>query len=77
LRWHGALDGTVDVRRFDIGQTGWDRPGGFEHADSIVFNRNGPRNAFANRSPVSAPAGTTLYFLDAIHPWMQGRIRVR
>jgi plastocyanin len=25
---------------------------------------------------ISAPAGTTLYYLCAIHPWMQGRIGV-
>ncbi|MGI8421234.1 MAG: cupredoxin domain-containing protein [Gaiellaceae bacterium] len=28
-------------------------------------------------SPVSAPAGTTLYFLCAVHPWMQGKIIVK
>jgi len=27
-------------------------------------------------SPVTAPVGTTMYFLCAIHPWMQGRIKV-
>lgn len=26
---------------------------------------------------VSAPAGASLYYLCAIHPWMQGRINVR
>jgi plastocyanin len=26
---------------------------------------------------VSAPAGTTLYFLCAVHPWMQGKIVVK
>jgi plastocyanin len=26
---------------------------------------------------VSAPAGTTLYYLCAIHPWMQGKIVVK
>jgi hypothetical protein len=25
---------------------------------------------------ISAPAGTTLYFLCALHPWMQGKIVV-
>ena len=27
--------------------------------------------------PVSAAAGTTLYFMCAVHPWMQGKIIVR
>jgi hypothetical protein len=78
LRWHHALDGTVDVRRVDVGQTGWDRAGGLlRSGDSLFFNRNGPRNGSPSVDPVSAPAGSTLYFLDAIHPWMQGRINVR
>ena len=29
------------------------------------------------RFAVSAAAGTTLHFICAIHPWMQGRIKVR
>ncbi len=28
-------------------------------------------------APVSAPSGTTLYFICAIHAWMQGTINVR
>ena len=28
-------------------------------------------------APVTAPAGTTLYFLCLIHPWMQGEIVVK
>ncbi len=28
-------------------------------------------------APVTAPPGTTLYFICAIHPWMQGEIDVR
>jgi plastocyanin len=27
--------------------------------------------------PVSAPAGTTLYFICTLHPWMQGKIIVK
>ena len=27
--------------------------------------------------PVSAPAGTNLFFLCIFHPWMQGRLNVR
>jgi hypothetical protein len=81
-RSHQALDNTFDVnpprRLVEAGRPGWDTAGGLRKTgDSFFFNRNGPRNAWADRSPVSAPAGTTLYFLDAIHPWMQGRINVR
>jgi len=26
---------------------------------------------------ISAPAGTTLYYMCAVHPWMQGKIVVK
>jgi hypothetical protein len=71
--WHQALDNTVDVNPVDVGQTGWDTAGGLHKTgDSVFFNRNRPRAL-----PVSAPAGSTLYFMCAIHPWMQGRVEVR
>jgi hypothetical protein len=71
--WHQALDNTVDVNPVDVGQTGWDTAGGLHKTgDSVFFNRNRPRAL-----PVSAPAGSTLYFMCAIHPWMQGTIAVR
>jgi plastocyanin len=51
----------------DVGSPGLDAPG-----DSLLF--------FAGESvsaTISAPAGSTLYYLCAIHPWMQGSIIVR
>lgn len=50
----------------NVGAPGLDQPG-----DSMVL--------FAGESvsaEVSAPGGTTLSYLCAIHPWMQGSIRV-
>jgi hypothetical protein len=71
-KWHHALDNTVDVNPVEVGQTGWDTEGGLRKTgDSIFFNRN------RRTLPVSAPVGTTLHFLCAIHPWMQGTIKVR
>jgi len=48
-------------------QPGLDAPG-----DSLFFEDDGSITA-----AVSAPPGTTLSYLCAIHPWMQGSIRVR
>jgi hypothetical protein len=51
----------------DVGSPGLDAPG-----DSLLF--------FAGESAsatISAPAGSTLFYLCAIHPWMQGSIIVR
>ena len=51
----------------DVGAPGYDQPG-----DS-TFVAPHARISFE----VTAPAGTTLHFICAIHPWMQGRIKVR
>ena len=62
LAAHGALGPVVNV-----GEPGLDQPG-----DSILF--------FDDQSvtvAVTAPSGTTLQYLCAIHPWMQGSIEVR
>lgn len=40
--------------------------------DSILFE-----HGQAVTTTVSAPSGTTLYYLCAIHPWMQGSIQVK
>jgi hypothetical protein len=48
------------------GEFGLDGPG-----DSLFFAPGGKISA-----TVTAPAGTRLRFVCAIHPWMQGRIKV-
>jgi len=53
----------------DKGQPGFDVEG-----DSVVLAPKGPHKTAT--VVISAPAGTTLYFICAIHPWMQGEIRV-
>jgi plastocyanin len=52
----------------DKGQPGLDGPG-----DSIAIE--GARHKTISIK-VTAPAGTTLYFICAVHPWMQGKIKV-
>jgi plastocyanin len=51
----------------NAGAPGFDEPG-----DSLFFGQGGTISA-----QVTAPAGTTLKYLCAIHPWMQGTIAVR
>jgi plastocyanin len=51
------------------GQPGLDAVG-----DSIAIQQPGPHKSITVQ--VSAPAGTTLYFVCAVHPWMQGKIVV-
>ena len=52
----------------DKGQPGLDGPG-----DSIAIE--GPKHRSISIK-VTAPAGTTLYFFCAVHPWMHGKIAV-
>jgi plastocyanin len=53
----------------DKGQMGFDARG-----DSVVITPGGPHKKAV--VTVSAPAGSTLYYVCAIHPWMQGSIVV-
>lgn len=52
----------------DKGKAGLDEPG-----DSIAIE--GMKHMSVSIK-VTAPPGTTLYFLCAVHPWMQGEIKV-
>ena len=51
------------------GQPGFDTRG-----DSLFLAPGGPHKHAT--VVVSAPAGTTLYYVCAVHPWMQGSINV-
>jgi hypothetical protein len=48
------------------------RPGLNQPGDSLLVTAEHP----VTRARVTAPAGTTLHYLCAIHPWMQGRLIV-
>jgi plastocyanin len=52
------------------GRPGLDRPG-----DSLLFGGGLDNQSISAR--VTAAPGTTLYYLCALHPWMQGKIKVR
>ena len=50
------------------------RPGFDVEGDSVVIAPKGPHKIA--KVVISAPAGTTLYYVCAVHPWMQGEIVV-
>jgi hypothetical protein len=66
---HGINEATGDIANpvVNVGAAGFDQPG-----DSLFVPPHG-KVTF----DVSAPTGTALYFMCAVHPWMQGRINVR
>jgi plastocyanin len=51
------------------------RPGLDTVGDSVAIQQPGPHRSVTVK--VTAKAGTTLYFLCAVHPWMQGKIIVK
>ena len=51
----------------NVGRPGLDQPG-----DSLLIDAEQP----VTRARVTADPGTTLHFICAIHPWMQGKLKV-
>jgi plastocyanin len=70
---HGAVDPETGEERdpttplVDVGKAGFDRPG-----DSVLI---APKQK--GKVKITAKKGTTLYYICAIHPWMQGKIVVK
>lgn len=62
--------GPPPIPLVNVGAAGFDKPG-----DSIVIGPKGHGSQVTFK--VTAPAGTTLSFMCAIHPWMQGRFLVK
>jgi hypothetical protein len=54
------------AKTFDDGGDGFNKPG-----DVVFFEKN------PAALKISAKKGTTLYYICAIHPWMQGSVKVR
>lgn len=57
----------------NVGKPGLDQPG---DSLGIIEGKGTPSGHAAVTAPVSAPAGTTLYFMCGAHAWMQGKIVV-
>ena len=73
--WHGT-DGQGPVTRNPVrtGRGGWDTEGNFGRRGDSWYT--GLRRGSSLRQVVSAPPGTVLHFMCAIHPAAQGQIRV-
>lgn len=61
---HFGTDPPTEV--IEAGAAGLDTPG-----DSLLVEEDGTVTAV-----ISAPAGTDLYYICSVHPWMQGEIEV-
>jgi plastocyanin len=66
---HGDPESADFKPLVDVGAAGFDQPG-----DSIFIP---PGGGGTIRFDVTAAKGKSLYYLCLIHPWMQGRLRVK
>ena len=74
--WHGVKgNGPVKQNPAKAGEPGWDTMGSLTKKGDSWFTGVKPNASFAQT--VSAPGGTTITFMCAIHPWMHGKIEVR
>lgn len=73
--WHGVEgDGPPAVNPVEAGAEGWDTEGTLTERGDSWFTGNRRGASIVQR--VTAPAGTTIHFISALHPWMQGSIFV-
>lgn len=73
--WHGVKgNGPVKVNPVDAGGEGWNTLGSVTKKGDSWFTGSKPGTSITEK--VTAAAGTTIYFMCAIHPWMHGSIEV-
>jgi hypothetical protein len=74
-KWHGVSgNGPVKVNPVEVGAEGWDTLGSVTKKGDSWFTGTKPNTSIVQK--VTAAAGTTIYFVCAIHPWMHGSIEV-
>jgi hypothetical protein len=76
--WHGVKgNGPVKVNPAKAGNPGWDWPGNLRRSGDSWFTGEKPGTSFSQPVTVDASSGPTrIYFLCAVHAWMQGSINV-
>ncbi len=73
--WHGVKgNGPVKTNPATAGAEGWDTLGSLTKKGDSWFTGSKPGASIVE--PVTAAAGTTIYFMCAIHSFMHGKIEV-
>lgn len=77
-RWHGVKgNNPVKVNPAEAGLPGWDTSGNNSREGDSWFTGNKPGTSFTQTVSADVTAGPTrVYFLCAIHPWMQGSTEI-
>jgi len=74
-KWHGVKgNGPPTINPAEAGLAGWDTEGSPSKKGDSWFT--GSKKGTSFEQVVSAEAGETLHFICAIHPWMQGSVKV-
>lgn len=76
--WHGVKgNGPVSKNPAEAGEPGWDTSGSVSIKGDSWFTGEKPGTSIVQQLTADASAGPTrIYFLCAIHSWMQGSINV-
>jgi len=73
--WQGVHgEGMPTINPAEAGEPGWDTMGKNGVPGDSWFSGTEAGGSFAQE--VTAPPGTRLWFMDAIHPWLRGTIKV-
>src|ERR1700754_581289 len=73
--WQGVHgEGTPTINPAEAGEPGWDTMGANGVAGDSWFSGTEAGGRFGQE--VTAKPGTRLWFMDAIHPWLRGTIKV-
>lgn len=75
-KWHQFNPKTEKIGKQDVeaGPEGWSTLGSVKKEGDSWFS--GEKPGGETEEKVTAKAGTTLYYMCAVHPWMQGQIKV-
>lgn len=73
--WQGVHgEGVPTINPAEAGEPGWDTMGKNGVPGDSWFSGTEAGGRFSQE--VTAPPGTRLWFMDAIHPWLRGTIKV-
>jgi len=74
--WHHFNPKTETIGKVEVeaGPLGWSTMGSVKKEGDSWFSGEKPGGETDRK--VTAKAGTTLYFMCAVHPWMQGSVKV-
>jgi hypothetical protein len=76
--WHGVKgNGPPTKNPAEAGPPGWSTMGSLHKKGDSWFTGSKPNTSFAQQVTADTTAGPkTLYFMCAVHPWMQGKVTV-